>query len=31
MLLEYLVDPAVFDAPEMRRIAALPVGAARKS
>ena len=31
MLLEYLVVPALFDAPEMRRIAALPVGAARKS
>jgi 2-hydroxychromene-2-carboxylate isomerase len=31
MLLDYLADPAVFDAPEMRRIAALPVGAQRKS
>ena len=31
MLLEYRADPALFDAPEMRRIAALPVGAARKS
>lgn len=31
MLLDYLADPAVFDAPEMRRIAVLPVGAARKS
>jgi len=31
MLLDYLADPAVFDEPEMRRIAALPVGAARKS
>ncbi len=30
MLLDYLVDAAVFDEPEMRRIAALPVGAARK-
>ncbi len=30
MLLDYLVDPAMFDAPEMRRIAGLPVGAARK-
>ena len=27
MLLDYLVDPAMFDAPEMRRIAGLPVGA----
>ena len=31
MLLEYRADPALFDAPEMRRLAALPVGAARKS
>ncbi|MGP1678913.1 MAG: 2-hydroxychromene-2-carboxylate isomerase [Burkholderiales bacterium] len=31
MLLDYLADPAVFDEPEMRRIAGLPVGAARKS
>ena len=31
MLLEYRADPALFDAPEMRLIAALPVGAARKS
>jgi 2-hydroxychromene-2-carboxylate isomerase len=31
MLLDYLVDAAVFDEPEMRRIAALPVGAARKA
>ena len=30
MLLDYLADPALFDAPEMRRIATLPVGAARK-
>ena len=30
MLLDYLVDATVFDEPEMRRIAALPVGAARK-
>jgi len=30
MLLDYLVDPAMFEAPEMRRIAGLPVGAARK-
>jgi 2-hydroxychromene-2-carboxylate isomerase len=30
MLLDYLVDPAMFDTAEMRRIAALPVGAARK-
>ena len=30
MLLDYLEDPAVFDEPEMRRIANLPVGAARK-
>lgn len=30
MLLDYLVDAAVFEEPEMRRIAALPVGAARK-
>ena len=30
MLLDYLVDAAVFDEPEMRRIAALPIGAARK-
>ncbi len=31
MLLDYLADPTVFDEPEMRRIAELPVGAARKS
>jgi 2-hydroxychromene-2-carboxylate isomerase len=31
MLLDYLEHPDVFDDPEMRRIAALPVGAARKS
>ncbi len=31
MLLDYLADPALFDEPEMRRIANLPVGAARKS
>ncbi|MBE0625417.1 MAG: 2-hydroxychromene-2-carboxylate isomerase [Burkholderiales bacterium] len=30
MLLDYLSDPAVFDEAEMRRIADLPVGAARK-
>jgi 2-hydroxychromene-2-carboxylate isomerase len=30
MLLEYLADPTVFDQPEMRRIASLPIGAARK-
>lgn len=30
MLLDYLADPGVFDEPEMRRIANLPVGAARK-
>ena len=30
MLLDYLKDTAMFDAPEMRRIAELPVGAARK-
>ena len=30
MLLDYLADPGVFDEPEMRRIAALPIGAARK-
>ena len=30
MLLDYLEDPGVFDAPEMRRIANLPIGAARK-
>ena len=30
MLLDYLDNPGVFDAPEMRRIANLPVGAARK-
>jgi 2-hydroxychromene-2-carboxylate isomerase len=30
MLLDYLADPTVFDEPEMRRIAALPLGAARK-
>ena len=31
MLLDYLADPALFDEPEMRRIADLPVGAARKA
>ena len=31
MLLDYLADPALFDEPEMRRIARLPVGASRKS
>jgi 2-hydroxychromene-2-carboxylate isomerase len=31
MLLDYLENPAVFDDPEMQRIAHLPVGAARKS
>ena len=31
MLLDYLADPGMFDQPEMRRIADLPVGAARKS
>jgi 2-hydroxychromene-2-carboxylate isomerase len=31
MLLDYLADPGVFDEPEMRRIARLPVGAARKA
>jgi len=30
MLLDYLADPALFDSAQMRRIAALPVGAARK-
>ena len=30
MLLDYLSDATLFDDPEMRRIAALPVGAARK-
>ncbi len=30
MLLDYLADPTVFDEPEMRRIADLPIGAARK-
>lgn len=30
MLLDYLENPGVFDAPEMQRIANLPVGAARK-
>jgi 2-hydroxychromene-2-carboxylate isomerase len=30
MLLDYIEDPGVFDEPEMRRIANLPVGAARK-
>ena len=30
MLLGYVEDPSVFDEPEMRRIADLPVGAARK-
>ena len=31
MLLDYLADPTVFDEPEMRRIANLPVGAARRT
>ena len=31
MFLDYIDHPALFDEPEMRRIAALPVGAARKS
>jgi 2-hydroxychromene-2-carboxylate isomerase len=31
MLLDYIEDPTVFDEPEMRRIAELPVGAARKA
>ena len=31
MLLDYLEDPDVFEEPEMRRIAHLPVGAARKA
>jgi 2-hydroxychromene-2-carboxylate isomerase len=30
MLLDYLEDPGVFEEPEMRRIANLPIGAARK-
>ena len=30
MLLDYLENPSIFDEPEMRRIADLPVGAARK-
>jgi 2-hydroxychromene-2-carboxylate isomerase len=30
MLLDFLADPGLFDAPEMRRVAALPVGAARR-
>jgi hypothetical protein len=30
MLLDYLEHPGVFDESEMRRIADLPVGAARK-
>ncbi len=30
MLLDYLEHPGVFDEPEMRRIANLPIGAARK-
>ena len=30
MLREYLADPTVFDEPEMRRIADLPIGAARE-
>jgi 2-hydroxychromene-2-carboxylate isomerase len=30
MLLDYLENPGMFDEPEMRRIAALPIGAARK-
>jgi hypothetical protein len=29
--LDYLEHPAAFDEPEMRRIANLPVGAARKT
>lgn len=31
MMLDYFADPTVFDEPEMRRIADLPVGATRKS
>jgi hypothetical protein len=31
MLFEYLAGPSVFDEANMRRTAALPVGAARKS
>ena len=30
MMLDYLKDPGLFDTPEMRRAATLPVGAARK-
>jgi 2-hydroxychromene-2-carboxylate isomerase len=30
MLQDYLADPALFEGPEMRRIANLPIGAARK-
>lgn len=30
MYLDYLRNPAMFDAPEMRRLASLPVGATRK-
>ena len=30
MLFDYLADPSVFDEAKMRRIAALPVGAAPK-
>lgn len=30
MLLDYVEDSSVFDEPEMRRIADLPIGAARK-
>ena len=30
MLLDYLADPLLFDTPEMRRLATLPVAAARK-
>jgi len=31
MLIDYLEHPGAFDDPEMRRIADLPVGAARKT
>jgi len=30
MMLDYLKDPGLFDTPEMRRAARLPVGAARR-
>ena len=29
MMLDYLADPGLFETPEMQRIAALPIGAAR--